>query len=482
MQMTTQIDRLYLKNYRALSTLELELHPQLTVLVADNGHGKTAVLEAIAIALAPLVSGLELQPEQRLLAASDIRLVRTQDQTMELTEHTAVSIEGTIANEAIRWTVRPNLAGPEQNLTRTYLAQPELGRVAERLKVQVLEYAERQRPDPPDLPLVRYIGTRRALETPGPPSEIGLPALDPGGQVAAAGISPYTVRRLFKQPLTSRMSAYTDCLTGGLHFAAFADWFRDFSYEAKDDPTDNPSPHRPKERLEVVRNAMDIVLRPSGWRSVQWDFAAKNLSAFHPARGRLPVAWLSDGIRTLVELAGDLAYRCVRLNPHLGADAAAKTPGVVLIDEIDMHLHPAWQQIILRDLVDAFPLVQFVVTTHSPQVLSTVNAEHIRVISVDDAGFGAATTPTQQTRGVESAEVLAEVMGVDPVPHVPEAAWLSEYSHRVQDGTWEEPDAQALRAKLINHFGEKHPAIRRIDTLIAFKLSKRRIEAARTRE
>ena len=83
-------------------------------------------------------------------------------------------------------------------------------------------------------------------------------------------------------------------------------------------------------------------------------------------------------------MAADLAYRMVRLNPDLGAMAALETPGIVLIDEVDMHLHPSWQQAVVYDVRKAFPNVQFIVTTHSPQVLSTVPAEAIRILRWDN--------------------------------------------------------------------------------------------------
>ncbi len=74
----------------------------------------------------------------------------------------------------------------------------------------------------------------------------------------------------------------------------------------------------------------------------------------------------------MLALVGDIAYRCYKLNAHLGEEAPQRTHGIVMIDEVDMHLHPSWQQTVLTDLCSAFPKLQFIVTTHSPQVLSTV--------------------------------------------------------------------------------------------------------------
>jgi predicted ATP-binding protein involved in virulence len=134
------------------------------------------------------------------------------------------------------------------------------------------------------------------------------------------------------------------------------------------------------------------------------------------------------------------------------------------VDEIDMHLHPGWQQEVIGLLQQAFPLVQLIVTTHSPQVLSTVDRESIRVIAVRD-GVGTLDLPQHQTRGVESADVLARVMGVHTVPKVEQARWLTEYRALVQTGQDESDKAKALWNRLVDHFGEQHPAMDEIATL-----------------
>jgi predicted ATP-binding protein involved in virulence len=118
-------------------------------------------------------------------------------------------------------------------------------------------------------------------------------------------------------------------------------------------------------------------------------------------------------------MVADLAHRCVRLNPHFGAEAAVRSPGLVLIDEVDMHLHPAWQQSVLAALRRAFKNMQFIVTTHSPQVISTVPARCIRIL--DGAAVASAPPGTQ---GAESSRVLkrhavAAVLHHDPLVLAP---------------------------------------------------------------
>jgi hypothetical protein len=74
----------------------------------------------------------------------------------------------------------------------------------------------------------------------------------------------------------------------------------------------------------------------------------------------------------LLSLAGDLSMRAARLNPQLGQAVLKKTPGIVLIDELDLHLHPQWQRRVVSDLRRLFPKVQFIATTHSPFIVQTL--------------------------------------------------------------------------------------------------------------
>ena len=171
----------------------------------------------------------------------------------------------------------------------------------------------------------------------------------------------------------------------------------------------------------------------------------------------------------MIGLVADLAHRAALLNPHLGRQASRETSGIVLIDEVDMHLHPEWQQQVLPLLLEAFPLVQFLVTTHSPQVISTVDRRSLRVFRRSDDGAWAAETPHGQTRGVESADVLAAVMGVDPIPQVEEAGWLADYRAIIGDGDPTSDEAGELRKKLCDHFGPDHPVMLDCDRLLRFR-------------
>ena len=109
-------------------------------------------------------------------------------------------------------------------------------------------------------------------------------------------------------------------------------------------------------------------------------------------------------------MVADLAYRMVRLNPFLGRRAILDTPGIVLIDEIDMHLHPSWQRDSTAGFTKAFPKVQFIVTTHSPQVLGSVPPDSIRVLEWEKEFVG--VRRVNFSLGATSYQILQDIQNV----------------------------------------------------------------------
>ena len=92
---------------------------------------------------------------------------------------------------------------------------------------------------------------------------------------------------------------------------------------------------------------------------------------------RLHYEIMSSGFKAMINMVAEIAYRCIMLNRWLGIDAVEKTPGIVMIDEVDLYLHPLWQRHVLKDFQEAFPNIQFIVTTHSPFIVQSVERENI---------------------------------------------------------------------------------------------------------
>lgn len=179
---------------------------------------------------------------------------------------------------------------------------------------------------------------------------------------------------------------------------------------------------------------------------------------------KLNINQLSDGQRIFLGIVADLTYRLIILNPKL--ENPLNGQGIVLVDEIEAHLHPKWQQEILVNLTKTFPNIQFIVTTHSPQVLSTVYKQQIRQLVESDGDTFITKKPELQTRGVMSSDILERIMGTYSIPEVPEAKDLDEFNKYIQENKYNTPEANLLLEKLKRHFGEKHPEILSCERLI----------------
>lgn len=432
----THLDRLVIANFRCFPALDISFHKGLTVIVAPNGNGKTAILDAVAVAFRLFIDTIQTRPGSLGFDHTDIRRQLGSDGTMYSVLPTSFHAQGAIGNDLLSWS--RVLESDKPRAKTTFVEATSLKSAATSLRKQIQDFADSTRLDSPVLPLFAYYGTGRLF---------GAHKLTK--KKAAGG--------------TNRLLGYEDCLSSASRYKYFEDWFERFSRVAQQEKTDGKhSPHAPKEKLEAVISAVNALLAPSGWQNLAWDFAEDHIVATHAKHGTLPVDYLSDGIRNMIGMVGDIAHRCTRLNPQLGAEAARQSHGIVMIDEVDMHLHPEWQQVVIQSLRDAFPLLQFIVTTHSPQVLTTVTSDNIRVIGRDADGNWKAPRPDHSPFARESRDALAEIMHVDPIPLKTEEQrafqeLLADYEQLIRQGRKESIEAVELRVK-IDEAGYEIPA------------------------
>jgi len=433
-QSVLRIDKLQLKNYRCFESCEIDFHPRLTVLVAENGGGKTAVLDGLAHAVGVFVDSIAGTKQVPGFHSSDIRVIH-QNQKMVQVTPTSFSAVGILFNQQFDWSRSINSSG-----TRA--------RTSKKLSENIQKLAEQVQYDQSTdkiLPLVAYYGTSRLW----------------GEHRLTKGRTAYVLDKNY------RYAGYIDCLFSSSSFKGVTTWFQAKMDEIRD-PRYAGEISNNTALIGSVNSATTTVLAPTEWSSLEWQSDIRELMVKHPHSGTLPLSSLSDGVRTMLALVADIARRCAILNPHLGEDAARLTPGILMIDEIDMHLHPRWQQMIVELLQSALPSMQIILSTHSPQVLSTVDKTSIRVIHTNE-GQSIIRTPEFQTKGVESADVLAAVMDVDPVPRIHEASLLANYRAYIEDGESKSEDALSLRKTLDNHFGINHPLLTDCDRLIRFQ-------------
>lgn len=466
------IRSLKLLNYRCFEALEITFHPKLTVLVASNGAGKTSVLDAIAVAFGTYLGAFD-EAKGPALVGSDIRLARVRETSSNEMEHAPRGAE-IEACGFVPLSLIDTLADGNPPITwKRALSSPTKAKTSVKDARELTDYGKRM---------------QEAVRTPG--AEVVLPLL-----------AYYGTGRLWQQKKqtegkkpdsekisrTSRTVGYTDCLDPASKYKSFFAWFRYWNLNAKVNQVKSLESGKPIETTEFdlyiqsVSTAVNACLKPSGWGGISYSFSLEELVARHPEHGELPVEWLSDGIRNMIGMVADIAYRATKLNPQLGANASSQAPGIVLIDEVDMHLHPEWQQVVLQGLAEAFPSLQFIVTTHSPQVLSTVQRECIRILGRDTDGRTVATVPLAHTYGQSSQLVMQRVMQVDPLPPIHEKDALRELTRLVDQGDYATSRAVELMKRLGEKLGDTHEQIIRIRRSISRQIELAEL-AARIRE
>lgn len=494
-----RIDQILLKNYRCFDSLPVVLHPQMTVLVAPNGQGKTSILDAIKVALWPFVAGFDLGSttnDVTSIQIDDVRREQVQLHEMDwrlpseikamghlqvrqlildgaledpISKFIASSVNGTVPTDGdVPWQcVRFRDSVKKASKTKDIIPVRALtlNETAKALEKRV--FSDRSG-IPDDLPMLGYYGTGRLW----------------------AQKKLTSVHEKADDETLSRTFAYRDCLDPASSYKHFAVWFSRVHkayFQAqirnleKQLPLMADVPYGLIAPFKAVQHAVDTILKThTGWHELEYSAEYEELVLRHEQHGVLKVSQLSDGIRNMLALVGDIAYRCYKLNAHLGEAAPRLTTGIVLIDEVDMHLHPGWQQGILSDLMEAFPKLQFVVTTHSPQVLTSVDASCIRILrEFTDKETGKRRSRLEsvelQTRGVASSDLLARIMSVNPIPNVPEATWVANYHALIQQDLHETDDGKVLRKQLNDHFGINHPVIRECERMIRLQGFKRRL-------
>jgi predicted ATP-binding protein involved in virulence len=180
---------------------------------------------------------------------------------------------------------------------------------------------------------------------------------------------------------------------------------------------------------------------------------------------------LSDGYRTTLAMVADLACRMVEANPPSVMKNPLEAEAIVLIDEVDLHLHPRWQQKIVPDLLKVFPNTQFIVTTHSPQVLTTVEARSIRKLI--PAGSVTEVQVPNFSLGAQSVQLLEDIQEVDARPQIPIIESFRRYRSLVESDQWDSPEALKLRAELDEWAANKEPELKRIDIDIKMRKFRR---------
>jgi len=161
------------------------------------------------------------------------------------------------------------------------------------------------------------------------------------------------------------------------------------------------------DELAVVNAALAKALE--GAKGLRYDMSSKQLLMEWDAddinKQAVPFRALSDGQRAFVALISDIARRMCLLNPQMGLQVISHTDGIILIDELDMHLHPRWQRLIAIGLKRAFPSIQFIVASHSPLVIGSLQTKEIMLLQQNGVA------QPKVSYGMDPSEIIQEIMG-----------------------------------------------------------------------
>ena len=399
-----QLRELRVDNYRCFDALTLPLEDDTTILFAENGGGKTALLTALAMGLA--VIQRDSPKTLRLAAGRDSRRgVRSDKGPPE-----------PVGPCEITWTAA---VGDAETVMWSTAVQLVSGRTKHRHRHrQIFETVEQARVPGVRWPLFAWYGVDR------------LERLHD---------------RSRKVELTrDRWEAYASALDPNLDEAPLLQWLQD---EFLGD-TARRQQKLPERFFHAA--VMEAAVRATPGATHAWyDAVEKDPVVRFEDGHEAPWSELSDGYHVFIALVADIARRAVMLNELDGVEAPARVEGVVLIDELDLHLHPRWQRVALPRLREAFPRLQLVVSTHSPQILSSAENRQVRRLV-----NGRLQEDHVFVEGRDTNAILREYMHTEDRDHEGTRELKTLHDH-IDQGRREE--AEELYRKLLARWGDLDP-------------------------
>ncbi len=363
-----EIKRLRLKNFRGFSELDCEFRPHINVFAGVNGSGKSSILDALNIMLSHAVARLRREGGQGASIKNEDIAEGCHEATISLTfQDSAFSDNGTDFSYDVVGTRSGHARASKSNF--------------EQLNSWSKSYRQaRSTNSPVHYPILAHYRVNRAV--------IDIPQ-----RIR----SPYS---------DDQLGGYDDALSGHGNFREFFAWFRDQEdYENEERRNRNDRDYCDP-MLHAVRSSIEKLL--PGFRNIRVRRRPKQALCAEKEGVTFELSQLSDGEKCYLALVGDIACRMARLCGGLGFPSSdiLRTSGVVLIDELDLHLHPKWQRQAISRLPLAFPNVQFIVTTHSPQMLGVVLPQCIGLLS---PGISKPIVPSHSL-GLSSNEILENNM------------------------------------------------------------------------
>ncbi len=371
-----RLKQLSLRNFRLFGegpgTIDITEDKNVTILIGNNGSGKSSVLDAIAAEISTFTSNFPGQSIKQF-SDSDVHINENEDfgDYLQVSATFQTTYNGDLE---IYRTRQGKMKAPDGVLknVRSY---------ADQLISRINDGEECA------LPVVAYYGTGR-------------------GQIKAP-----ERRRDFKKAFT-RWDAYSGALEANANFRQFIEWFDLMEDEERREKEKLRDWNHKNKSLETVRRAL---------ASFVGEKFSNPRMLLHPLRfvmdekledgktRQIRIEQMSDGYKIMTAMVADIASRMAEANPDM--EDQLLTGGIVLIDEIDLHLHPKWQRTIIDSLTRTFPNIQFIVSTHSPIILSGA-MDKAQFVILRNEGF--VTAKTGEYTGYDISQILlSELFGLE---------------------------------------------------------------------
>lgn len=420
------LKQICLENFKCFEKLDVNFKEKMTVIVGENGAGKTTLLEGIAIAVSTMFTALEGVKGKGIDKTQARLKAYTIGSTSDVQAQFPVKISalGEIGGQEIQWERSLNTSKGQTTI-----------KDAKELTSIAADYQKRLRDGDTalKLPLLAYYGTGRLWD-----------------------YHREKQNDIFET--STRTNGYIDSVDGTANIKLMMNWFAKMTIQKYQNQENGLGPIP---ELEAVFSAMEKCYKQitgSDSAKIQYNMGTKELDVSYMdetgKRMRIPINQLSDGYKGTISLVADIAYRMAVLNPQYLGNVCSETEGIVLIDEVDLHLHPAWQQRILSDLTSIFPKIQFIVTTHAPEVINSISREHVLVMENNQV-----FTAPAETYGKDANGILRTIMRVQERPkavaeqferfyHAMDAenfAGAEEILKALEDTLGEDPDLTSMR-------------------------------------
>lgn len=353
-----KIDYLYIENFRGIHRLEIDNLSLLNVIAGINGAGKTSVIDALRILLSWVIARIRNAKSRGInIMDSDITIGE---------KYCFLKIR---MDNGIGWQIYKQRS--------TFRGTP---------------------PEKTDLSNLMTLANEIAGRLDATAGHTDIPLIDAYGVNRIVDATPMRVR---KQHKLHPLDALSMEMSNSVNFHDFFVWFREME-DLENEQLRNTGVLTPNTKLEAVRQAMPRLI--DGYRNFK---VRRNPQAFILTKGDTTFNFnqLSDGEKSYIILVLDIARKMAMSHPTLANPLEGD--GIVLIDEIDLHLHPTWQRDVVVKLQLIFPQCQFIITTHSPHVVSCVNTEIGHKLITIREGEGSEILDNQY--GKESDFILSEV-------------------------------------------------------------------------